>query len=359
VEFESATSNERIDLEAREALRSLWWTGLSIFLLVVGALALSSLKGVLGALGIGLLIVFTAAAVGAVLGFLFAIPRILSTDPKIESPAGAGTNPVTGKRRLASNTNLDRVSDWLTTMIVGVGLSQITQVNSSLIEFRNFIAMTVKPCEAGACALPGISPMLLIFGLVGGFISFYLFTRLKLSKPFQEVERQFDPPLAAADAAIVKEVAKVVSKEKGEGENPAVQTVLASEQPSVDESLGLMLSLLYREGGYQRVIDIGGQLSNSVASRRADFWFYLAAAFGQKHKALTRSEASSEERRSARDNALDCARRAVELDFTYKPRLLNLSDPEGMDDDLSDFRDDPDFVKIVGARYGHRRGSST
>jgi hypothetical protein len=346
------TASDRDDRGTKEVLNSLWWSGLCAFVVAVISLALAAFQGWWAALGIGLLIVVTSAAVGSVLGFLFAIPRILTTDPKVDPPAdtGVAASVEDKKRKLASNSNLDRISDWLTTMIVGVGLSQINQVNAALLGFRNFIAETVKPCAGGTCALPGVSPMLLIFGLVGGFIAFYLFTRLKLSKLFQQVEDELDPPLSGAPAERVKEVATELSQTAGASENPAVQAVLASSQPSVDESLRLMLSLLYRDGGFQQVIDLGGQLSNSVAARRAEYWFYLAAAFGQKHQALTRNNGAADEKRSARDNALDCARRAVAIDPAYKLRLLSISEPGGMDDDLSDLRSDPDFQKLIGTR---------
>jgi hypothetical protein len=342
--------------DQKRTLRFLGLTCVGILILAVLALVISQTRGLTAAIGIGVLIIFAAAAIGAALGFLFALPRVLSSDPKNDVSADGSPTGVVKKRVLGSNTNLERVSDWLTTMIVGVALTQLGEIDSALLRFRLFIAETARvfpkdanciaQCSAGA--LPVVAPLLLIFGLVAGFITLYLFTRLKLSSLFQGVEDDLNR-LSGIPGAAVKQAATQASQTEGGAENPTIQAVLSSPQPSVDESLGLMYSLLYRPNGYQQVIDLGGKLSNSIITKRPEFWFYQAAAFGQKYHELKKSGAT-EELQSAKDNMLDCARRAVILDPAYKFRLWHISDPEGTDNDLADFREDPDFLKLVGSR---------
>ena len=41
---------------------------------------------------------------------------------------------------LNSNTNLERISDWLTTMLVGATLVQLYKINDLLVAFRDFLA---------------------------------------------------------------------------------------------------------------------------------------------------------------------------------------------------------------------------
>ena len=54
-----------------------------------------------------------AFAVGAILGLLFGVPH-------------AGDKPVGGKTwSLVPNTSFDQISDWLTKILVGVGLTQL------------------------------------------------------------------------------------------------------------------------------------------------------------------------------------------------------------------------------------------
>ena len=73
------------------------------------------------------------------LGFLFGLPK---TAP----PAGAfGAAPTTGSaaapqgpssgQRYRPNTNLQEVSDWLTKIVVGVGLTQVANLNTYLVSF--------------------------------------------------------------------------------------------------------------------------------------------------------------------------------------------------------------------------------
>src|SRR5438552_685547 len=61
-------------------------------------------------------------AVGVVTGFLFGIPRVLQgTDSGAEATAHTPY-----QQRV--NTNLEQISDWLTKIIVGLGLVQLTKV---------------------------------------------------------------------------------------------------------------------------------------------------------------------------------------------------------------------------------------
>ena len=365
------------DMAAQEAqtLRQLLSAGAWIVGARMAGLLFSQLRGIPGAIGVGTMIVLTAGAVGAVLGFLFALPRVLAKDQSDKPAPAPAPEPVSTakapqpRRLLGSNTNLERVSDWLTTMIVGVGLTQLGNVNTALLDFRQFIADTAKvfpaDCTLNATAackdalhagvLPLVSPLLLIFGLVAGFVGFYLLTRLKLSRLFLNVEMALDghkdAPLPEPNAEGVKDV---VSRHiaAGETESPAMQAVMSSARPSVDDTISLMYSLLYRTNGYQQVIELGAQLANTVATTRPSYWFYLAAAFGQKYSALLEQKQTGSALQSARDNALESARKAVQIDPIFKQRLLHVSDPDGVDNDLADLRNDPDFLNIVGQRPG-------
>jgi hypothetical protein len=341
------------DTDVSRTLTTLFNVGLVVVAAAIVALFASQRVGLIAALGIGTIIILASAAVGAGLGFLFALPRVLTKDPKDEPTQDSTIQKQRKQRLLGSNTNLERVSDWLTTMIVGVGLTQLGNIDAALFRFRLFLShtATVFPNAAGntAGALPNVGPMLLIFGLIAGFISLYLFTRLRLSALFQRVEEDLSGKLEGAPADAVRAAASSASSVSGAEENPTIQALLVSGQPSIDESLNLMYTLLYRPRGYQQVIDLGGKLSNTVITKRPEYWFYLAAAFGQKHRSLSEG-GTSDESRSAKDNAFDCARRAIDLDTSFKSRLWHLTDPDGIDNDLADFRNDAEFRAMVGMR---------
>ena len=57
---------------------------------------------------------------GFLLGFLFGIPKIIKANKSLENPKS-----VTSETPIEANTNLEEISDWLTKILVGVGLTQI------------------------------------------------------------------------------------------------------------------------------------------------------------------------------------------------------------------------------------------
>src|SRR5262249_8486891 len=69
---------------------------------------------------------------GALLGFLFGIPRALSADAEIRSREQ--------DRRLIANTNLEQVSDWLTKIIVGATLVQLGNLARSFSELATSVS---------------------------------------------------------------------------------------------------------------------------------------------------------------------------------------------------------------------------
>lgn len=321
------------------------------------ALILGQYPGWRAAIGVGIFIYLAAVGIGGLIGFLFSLPRVLTQGTALSSDGVKTDQQLSpqGKRLLQTNTNLERVSDWLTTMLVGVGLTQITAINEGLLRFRDFIASNAKvfPCQTmaagSACAgpnagsLPAIAPFILIVGLVAGFLGVYVFTRLKLVAAFNEVENKLAGEAKRAVLAAAQELSAST-------ESPGVKSIASGLAPSISDSLSLMLNGLYTPGKYQSVIDLGGKLSSSGATHRPEYWFYLAAAFGQKHHELLQSKgADSPEVLSARLNVLDCAKRAARLDASYKHRLAYIAIPGSVDDDLADFQNDPEFKEITEA----------
>jgi hypothetical protein len=69
-------------------------------------------------LAVAALVAGGAFVAGGLLGFLFGIPRSLAGPEGAEDKASAGA--------YRPNTNLEQISDWLTKILVGVGLVQFT-----------------------------------------------------------------------------------------------------------------------------------------------------------------------------------------------------------------------------------------
>lgn len=354
----------RSELKRRLALRMLSLISIGILAFGLLALLLAILPNKAAPIGVGGIIFLAAASVGGAFGFLFAVPRVLAQDSAARDlPAAEIANGLPAetegqsedrlkKRLLRSNTNLERISDWLTTMLVGVGLSQLSHIDDALSRFRDFLAAYATPgssCTSDCSSmLPAVGPMVLVFGFVMGFLGLYIYTRLVLVSLFNEIEGELDKGLRqrlqdpeAADAVVQ------AAQTLGSQETPGLKGLVSSRNPSVGESLAVMLNMLYQPGQWQEVIDLGTKMRGTPIEKRPEYWFYLAAAFGQKYSAL-KADGQADELASAREAALDCARRAVRMDPAFKLKLWNISTPGGLDDDLADLRDDPEFRALTG-----------
>ncbi len=308
-------------------------------------LVLSQFDGWIAATGVGGLVVFAGMSAGGFLGFLFSVPRIMTKDNQVAiavAPADAGK----GERLLSSNTNLERVSEWLTTMLVGVGLTQIGSLDDRFVDFSEFLH-TAMPTSR-ATTLPAVGPFLLVSGLVAGFIFFYLYTRIYLSPLFQYAEKvlQAEPGEMRLQVGVpqVREAAARMADTAG---GPSLAYTSTASEISIDDSLEVIFSLLYRDGGYAEAIDIGNTLAETPAANLSRYWYLMAAAYGQKHHSLLIENAPTRELQQARNAVLSAARRAVQLNHLCKSWLLDLTNANKEDNDLQDFANDKEFQRIV------------
>lgn len=123
-----------------------------------------------------------SAMIGGLVGLLFGIPRRMQGEaPAEDAPEGASA----GARLYGGNTNLEQISDWLTKILVGVGLTQVTQIQGAFATI-SAAAATGLPGSAGAEVFAVC--LILYFG-VGGFILGYLWTRLYLGQALAEAEK--------------------------------------------------------------------------------------------------------------------------------------------------------------------------
>ena len=133
---------------------------LALFGLVAIVVYSTQVADPLRALSVLLIFGGAAAITGAVTGFLFGIPR-------------------TGAKQSASqnfepNTNLEQISDWLTKILVGVGLVQLREVPSQIQRLLDFLGPAIGGGEPSAKAFV---LALLIFFSTGGFLVSYIATR--------------------------------------------------------------------------------------------------------------------------------------------------------------------------------------
>ena len=119
-----------------------------------------------------------AMAMGLLVGFIFGIPRAVQAD---NSPGAKGP-------AFKANTNLEQISDWLTKIIVGVGLVQLATIPRKLQGLAAYFSGIFGEPLAGSAS--GNATVLLVFGYFGifGFLLGYLWARIYLMKLFSEDE---------------------------------------------------------------------------------------------------------------------------------------------------------------------------
>lgn len=124
--------------------------------------------GLLAVISIG------SASAGGMLGFLFGIPRNLQPQQAVSGDSV----PLTIRRTFFGNTNLEEISDWLTKIIVGVGLIQAVAIYNELGRLSERFGKDILP------GIPGSGPAflaVLVASAVCGFLLIYLETRTRLT----------------------------------------------------------------------------------------------------------------------------------------------------------------------------------
>jgi hypothetical protein len=180
--------------------------------LAIYAFPLSGKEGEVFA--IGLLTAAAAFAVGALLGFLFGIPRSMAVPVDGEKGAAqeAPAEGTTTAPHYTTNTNLEQISDWLTKILVGVGLVQIHQVSGAVEDLADGLAPGLGPQGSS------VAVAILVAFSITGFVTAYLFTRLRLQGAFE-----------------LASVIKRVVKERADTETAAIALVQQQLTPGTEK----------------------------------------------------------------------------------------------------------------------------
>jgi hypothetical protein len=136
----------------------------------------------LSVLAVGLGAIGAALFSGLLFGFLFGLPKTL--EPQAQADP---------RRLLATNTNLDQISDWLTKILVGLGLVQLGKLAHGVRQLADALG-------PGLGAGPGAKPFavaLLVYSAVDGFLVGYIWTRIDLSERFRRAAEDLARTVAA------------------------------------------------------------------------------------------------------------------------------------------------------------------
>jgi len=183
----------------------------------------------------GLMLAGASLLVGGVIGFLFGIPRTLQGKMDSESA---------GEPRYQANTNLEQISDWLTKILVGVGLTQMASAPAKLRAAAEFFS----PAFSGSKEAQPFAMAIMVFFVIAGFLFAYLWTRLYLASAMAQADtmRQVRKEIeedqsrqASIDARALSATRQQLSPQPG---NPAVDPkelhdAIVAASPSVKVSV--------------------------------------------------------------------------------------------------------------------------
>ncbi|MGW2034701.1 hypothetical protein [Streptomyces sp. NPDC001811] len=134
-------------------------------------------------IGSGLAISVATAVSGGLLGFLFGVPRA-STACGQETGAVGGTAGAPHPTYTA-NTNLEQVSDWLTKLLIGAGLTQLGAVSSA----AGRLLATLAPSLGDRPDSKAFAAALVLGFLCIGFLTGWLLTRLLLAPALSQADQ--------------------------------------------------------------------------------------------------------------------------------------------------------------------------
>lgn len=307
----------------------------------------------LGLLCHGGLLSLAFAGLGGLVGFLFGIPRNISQPAKSTSKNGDSAAGAEGESRSNASdvhTNLEQVSDWLTKIILGAGLTQLTKVPALMKSLADYLG-------AGFDAKPFLPLVIVIGSLVFGFFAGYLMTQLFLVKALIDAERAVTPVDAALIAATNFERSGQFS-----AATATLEAGLKSIRPDTPKEVKrdlyekLTYNLLYEPppGGFQKAIRYAEEyIAGEPNQQSARIWSNLAAAFGQKYKWDKEHGGTQTALDESRQRALEAVQKAISLEPQMKTvlrMLWNPNDPTKVrseEDDLEVFYEDPEFKKLL------------
>jgi hypothetical protein len=125
------------------------------------------------AMGAGMGVSLAVAAVGVLLGFVFGIPRSQIEQAGVRPESAGNYRP---------NTNLEQISDWLTKVLVGVGLVQLANAGGPT---RRLIG-SVGEGLGGTPSARVVAGSVMVLSLIWGFMLSYLLTRTRVARAFRQ-----------------------------------------------------------------------------------------------------------------------------------------------------------------------------
>lgn len=261
---------------------------------------------------LGSLIAGAFALIGGLLGFLFGIPRTLSGNDDSKPVAGISYR---------INTNLEQISDWLTKILVGVGLTEMKNIPDFLLQISTHLAKTFP----GDIDRTGFLVSVIIYSIGSGFLSGYVWTRVVLAPLFQAADKK----LFAREQEVRLAEQEIKSMEQKHAE--------------ISAAINNMLVNLYEYGakGFLKAIDT----AKSIVKKFGEpddvmFWIRLACAHSQEYCYAMQHDKDEVVMKQAMGETFKAIDKALQIDKTstkFWLHYLGNPDYKGKPPDENDF----------------------
>jgi len=173
--------NKFVRNDGINALILIWFlVAIGLVSLLIPALAQQRASGwtaALNVIGVGLFLAGASTVVGSLVGFMFGVPQYRRPDAaSAHLPQPAVTSP---------NTNLEQISDWLTKIIVGIGLTQLAAIGRFFANLGHDWGPAFGAAPVGAI----IAVCVTVHYLVMGFFQGFLLSSLWLPGAFERAQK--------------------------------------------------------------------------------------------------------------------------------------------------------------------------
>jgi hypothetical protein len=239
-----------------------WWPMLILLAVVIGSVSLfGGGRPSTRLVTLELMVGASALSVGALLGFLFGIPRTLTRDAPAEGGGAQGSGGAGDANAhtlsYQPSTNLEQVSDWLTKILIGVGLVEFDKASEALGRVGRRVQEQVGPGVPGADVL---TQAVIIVLAVVGFLASFLWTRIYYGAIQAGADHQAVQALRAQVSRQAESTAE--AQKKAEGAQKATEAMLRGEisvtpaqapaaaPPAVPPQNGDVRKMAAAEGGW-------------------------------------------------------------------------------------------------------------
>ncbi len=291
-------------------------------------------------LGIGILAAGASLLAGFLVGFVFGIPRT-PKEPGDSSEAAAGgkkpdpssTSAQSKSSGVMPNSNLVEISDWLTKIIVGVGLVQLNKIPGKVSQLSTFIGNGLRDCDSQTCqqSSEAVALVIMLYFFCAGFLIGYLWARLYLQKAFSDLSIADQVDLAWK---YVEQADQAIQAGKLDRADALLDVALGYD-PSNPKALmkkAYVLKHLAQQAGKPGDL-VRIQEALDLALKASKYWDTVGGVFYNIacYQAILGKD---------KKDILANLARAFELDASLKP------DAKG-DDDLKSVWTDEDFIKLT------------